>query len=146
MREIFAARQRGVIFDIGHGMGSFGFGTARAMLENRFFPDTISSDVHSLCIDGPAFDLLVTMSKFLSLGMPLTDVVRSATATPAGAIGRPDLGTLREGAVGDASILERREGEFRYDDVVGETMQGSQKLVAKGMVMGGKWCAAGEDA
>ena len=143
--EIHAARERGVIFDIGHGMGSFGFGTARAMLENRFLPDTISSDVHSLCIDGPAFDLLVTMSKFLSLGMPLADVVRSATVAPARAIGRSDLGTLCEGAIGDATILELQEGEFQYVDVVGEAMRGNQRLFAKGMVIGGKWCAAGDD-
>ena len=144
--EIVAARQRGVIFDIGHGMGSFGFGTARAMLENQFFPDTISSDVHSLCIDGPAFDLLVTMSKFLSLGMPLEDVVRSATVTPASAVGRPDLGTLREDGVGDATVLDLREGEFHYIDATGEAICGNQRLFAKGMVIGGKWYAAGEDA
>jgi dihydroorotase len=143
--EIVAARQRGVIFDIGHGMGSFGFGTARAMLENQFFPDTISSDVHSLCIDGPAFDLLVTMSKFLSLGMPLEDVVRTATIAPARAVGRPDLGTLREGAVGDATVLDLREGEFHYVDATGEAICGNQRLFANGMVIGGKWHAAGEE-
>ena len=126
-------------------MGSFGFGTARAMLENGFFPDTISSDVHSLCIDGPAFDLLVTMSKFLSLGMPLEDVVRSATVTPARAVGRPDLGTLREGAVGDATVLDLRDGEFQFVDVLGEAIRGNQRLFANGMVIGGKWSDAGED-
>ncbi len=68
------ARDRGVIFDIGHGMGSFAFKTARAMLANGFAPDCISSDVHALCIEGPAFDLLTTMSKFLCLDMPLVEV------------------------------------------------------------------------
>jgi dihydroorotase len=58
------ARERGVLFDIGHGMGSFAFKTARAMLANGFAPDTISSDVHALCIHGPAFDQVTTMSKF----------------------------------------------------------------------------------
>ena len=80
---VIDARERGVIFDIGHGMGSFAFKTARTMLANGFAPDCISSDVHALCIDGPAFDLLTTMSKFLCLGMPLGDVVRAATEAPA---------------------------------------------------------------
>eukprot|EP01036_Dinobryon_divergens_P043346 gene43346-57690_t len=64
------ARARGVLFDIGHGMGSFSFKTARAMLANGFMPDTISSDIHALCIDGPAFDQVTTLSKFLCLGVP----------------------------------------------------------------------------
>ena len=62
---VLAARKRGVLFDIGHGKGSFAFKTARAMLANGFQPDTISSDIHVLCIDGPAFDQVTTMSKFL---------------------------------------------------------------------------------
>ena len=65
------ARARGVKFDIGHGKGSFAFKTARAMLANGFYPDTISSDVHVLCIDGPAYDQVTTLSKFLCMGMPL---------------------------------------------------------------------------
>ena len=68
---VLAARKRGVLFDIGHGKGSFAFKTARAMLANGFLPDTISSDVHALCINGPAFDQVTTMSKFLCLGMSL---------------------------------------------------------------------------
>src|SRR5499427_4341148 len=69
------ARERGVRFDIGHGKGSFAFKTARGMLANGFYPDTISSDVHALCIDGPAFDQVTTLSKFLCLGMPLDEVI-----------------------------------------------------------------------
>src|SRR5262249_33430299 len=71
--EVLEARRRGVIFDIGHGSGSFGFRTAEAMLTAGFLPDVISSDVHALSIRGPAFDQLVTMSKFLYLGMELID-------------------------------------------------------------------------
>ena len=76
---VLAARKRGVLFDIGHGMGSFSFRTARAMLANGFTPDTISSDVHALCINGPAFDQVTTLSKFLCLGMSLPEVVRAST-------------------------------------------------------------------
>ena len=92
------ARERGVLFDIGHGMGSFSFKTARTMLANGFLPDTISSDVHALCIDGPAFDLLTTMSKFLCLGVPLQEVIKGATQNAASALQRTDLGTFKPGS------------------------------------------------
>src|SRR5215472_5187241 len=104
--EVLEARRRGVIFDIGHGSGSFGFRTAEAMLTAGFLPDVISSDVHALSINGPAFDQLVTMSKFLCLGMELIDVIRASTAAPATALGRTDIGMLHVGAVGDATVLE----------------------------------------
>ena len=135
---VIDARKRGVLFDIGHGMGSFAFKTARAMLANGFAPDCISSDVHALCIDGPAFDLLTTMSKFLSLGMKLDDVVRAATATPAKAVRRADLGSLRPGSAGDASILELERGAFDYIDVVGEGMNGEWRLTPRGIVLNGR--------
>jgi dihydroorotase len=136
---VLDARERGVIFDIGHGMGSFAFKTARTMLANGFAPDCISSDVHALCIDGPAFDLLTTMSKFLCLDMPLNDVIRAATEGPAGALRRPDLGTFRQGAAGDASVLALESGEFDYVDSTGEHMAGRQRLSARGVVLDGCW-------
>lgn len=137
--EIAAARERGVVFDVGHGAGSFGFATTTAMLEAGFRPDVISSDVHALSINGPAFDLLHTMSKFVCLGMDLPAVIRAATAAPAAAIGRSDLGTLRPGAVGDATLIETVEGGFTYHDVLGEPLAGSRKLESRGMVVGGRW-------
>ena len=137
--EIAAARERGVIFDIGHGGGSFGFATARKMLEAGFLPDVISSDVHSVSINGPAFDLLHTMSKFLVLGVPLATVVQGATSAPAAAIGRKELGTFKPGAVGDATLLEVEEGQFTYHDVLGEPLKGSKRLASRGIVLGGKW-------
>ncbi len=136
---VLAARARGIIFDIGHGGGSFGFRTARAALAAGFEPDVISSDAHQLSIDGPAYDLLVTMSKFLCLGMPLAKVVASATSAPARALGRGDLGTLAPGAVGDASVLDLRQGTFEYVDVIDEKLVGEQRLLAGGMVLSGKW-------
>ncbi|MBV8777602.1 MAG: amidohydrolase family protein, partial [Alphaproteobacteria bacterium] len=136
--EVAAARERGVVFDIGHGGGSFGFGTAEAMLEAGFLPDVISSDVHALSINGPAFDQITTMSKLLSLGMELTAVIRAGTCAAAAAVGRADLGHLAPGAVGDASILDLAEGTFDYRDVLGETRQGRLRLSASGLVVGGK--------
>ncbi|HEX3863410.1 MAG TPA: amidohydrolase/deacetylase family metallohydrolase [Stellaceae bacterium] len=136
--EVLAARDRGVIFDIGHGGGSFGFRTAELMLEAGFLPDVISSDVHAMSINGPAFDQLVTMSKFLALGVDLTTVIGASTAAPANIVGRRDLGHLAVGAVGDATILQVVEGEFDYRDVLGETRRGRHRLVVRAMVVGGK--------
>jgi len=141
---VLDARKRGIIFDIGHGMGSFSFGVARTMLANGFAPDCISSDVHALCIEGPAFDLLTTMSKFICLNMPLTEVIRAATEAPAAALNRPDLGTFKAGSAGDASILSFQSGSFEYVDSVGERLNGAHRLVAAGVVLAGQYnsCAA----
>ena len=136
---VLAARQRGILFDIGHGMGSFAFATARTMIANGFLPDSISSDVHALCIDGPAFDLCTTLSKFLCLGVTLADVVRAATQAPAAALNRPDLGTFAVGSAGDATVLDLASGQFDYVDSTGEQLNGGQKLSAAGIVVGGRW-------
>src|SRR5271167_2709468 len=112
--EVAAARERGIVFDIGHGGGSCGFRTAEGMLAAGFLPDVISSDIHALSINGPAYDQITTMSKLLSIGMDLTDVIRAGTIAPAKAIGGADLGHLAPGGVGDASILDLSEGAFEY--------------------------------
>jgi dihydroorotase len=138
-RAVIEARQRGVLFDIGHGKGSFAFKTARAMLANGFLPDTISSDVHALCINGPAFDQVTTMSKFLRLGMPLTEVIAASTVNAAFALKRPELGSLKPGSVGDATILSVKEGRFDYVDVVGEHLTGDRRIVSEGVVLAGRW-------
>jgi dihydroorotase len=136
---VIDVRRRGVLFDVGHGMGSFAFSTARAMLAGGFLPDTISSDVHALSIDGPAFDQAVTMSKFLCLGVELGDVIAASTVNAAMALKRPELGSLKPGSTGDATILSVEEGAFDYVDVVGEHMTGNRRIVPKGIVTGGRW-------
>ncbi|MFY0610105.1 MAG: amidohydrolase/deacetylase family metallohydrolase [Hyphomicrobiaceae bacterium] len=136
---VLDARKRGVIFDIGHGKGSFAFKTARAMLAGGFEPDTISSDVHTMCIDGPAFDQVTTMSKFLCLGMPLANVVKASTVNAAMALKRPELGSLKPGSAGDATILSVRQGAFDYVDVVGEHLEGDRRIISDGVVIAGKW-------
>jgi len=137
--EVLAARARGVIFDIGHGAGSFGFGTTRAMLAAGFLPDVISSDVHVISIEGPAFDLLTTMSKFLCLGLDLATVIERATSKAAAAIKRPDLGTLKIGHQGEASVIEQANGRFDYADSIGERLTGDTRLVSGGVVLAGRW-------
>ena len=136
---VLRARKRGVMFDIGHGKGSFAFKTARGMLANGFYPDTISSDIHALCIDGPAFDQVTTLSKFLCMGMPLADVIAATTVNAAMALKRPELGTLKPGSIGDATILSVRRGEFDYVDVVGEHMVGDKRIFSDGVVIAGRW-------
>jgi dihydroorotase len=138
-QAVIDARRRGVLFDIGHGKGSFAFKTARAMLANGFLPDTISSDVHALCINGPAFDQVTTMSKFLCLGMPLPDIIAASTVNAAFALKRPELGSLKPGSVGDATVLSVRDGRFDYVDVVGEHLTGDRRIVSEGVVIAGRW-------
>jgi dihydroorotase len=136
---VLAARARGVLFDVGHGMGSFSWDTARAMAAAGFWPDTISSDVHAMCIDGPAHDLLHTMTKFLALGMALPDVVAAATVRAAGALQRLELGSFRRGATGDASVIAQTAEPVVLEDVLGETLPWGERLVARGRVIGGAW-------
>ena len=104
--EMMEARERGIVFDIGHGMGGFGFASTRPMLEAGFLPDVISSDVHILCEHGPAFDLLHTHVQALVPRRAAAEVIRAATARPAEALRRADLGTLKPGSAGDAALLE----------------------------------------
>jgi dihydroorotase len=131
------ARERGVIFDVGHGGGSFSFKTARTMMANGFYPDTISSDIHTVCIDGPAFDQVTTLSKFLCLGMDLKDVIAATTVNCGSALQRPEYGSLRVGALGDATILSIQKGAFDYVDVTGEHLIGDRKIVSEGVVLKG---------
>lgn len=137
--EVIAARERGVYFDIGHGAFSFGLRVARAMLDNGFAPDIISSDVHVLNRNGPVFDQLATLSKFYCLGMDLMSVIRASSETPAAALRRPDLGALRVGWVGEATVLDIEEGSFPYTDALSETLDGRYRFRCKGLVLGGRY-------
>ena len=122
-------QERGLILDIGHGTGSFSFAVAEAMLEQGVLPDTISSDIHQLAVQGPMYDLPTTLSKFLALGMSLPEVIERATARPAAAIRRPDLGTLRVGSVADIALWRLEEGDFVFHDVGMDERRGTQRLV-----------------
>src|SRR5690606_27793141 len=104
-----------------------------------FLPDVISSDVHAVSIEGPAFDLLTTMSKFFCLGVDLPTVIRLSTINAAKAVGRSDIGTLAVGAIGEASIIDIAEGRFDYVDCVGEIHTGDRRLLAAGLVLNGRW-------
>lgn len=126
-----AAAERGVVFDVGHGFGSFNWGIAQAALDDGFEPTTISTDLHTMNINGPVYDMPTTMSKFLALGIPLERVIEMSTTTPARILNRSDeLGTLRVGTVADVTVLERLTGEFVLSDSDEQTRTASELLVA----------------
>ena len=133
------ARDKGVIFDIGHGLGSFSYDIGRAAMEDGFPPDTISSDIHAYNIDGPVYDLPTTMSKFLNLGMPLDEVIARTTIEPAKVIDRAeDLGHLGVGASGDVAVLELENGSFELTDSMEKILMGEQRLTCRASVRDGK--------
>jgi len=128
-REIRQARERSIVFDVAHGRMHVKFPVARAAIQQGFYPDTISSDLTSGGAAGCVKDLPTTMAKFLNLGMPLPEVVRAVTASPAKAIGRAgQLGTLRPGAVADVAVFGLETGEFDFEDAHGEHMTGRQRF------------------
>lgn len=135
---MFEARERGVIFDVGHGAGSFWFRQGIPAMEGGFGPDSISTDLHIGNVNGPVFDMLTTMSKFLSMGMPLEELIYRSTVTPAREIGHPELGTLSEGAEADVAVLRLDEGQFGYWDCGRAKYIGSKRLLCQLTVRAGE--------
>jgi len=128
--EARKAFQEGILFDVGHGAGSFSFPVAEAALAQDFIPGTISSDLHHYNLNGPVFDLATTLSKFLMLGMSLDDAVRRVTQAPAEAMGMSGtIGALVPGACADVALFDLEEGEFTMMDAQGETRIAPQRLV-----------------
>jgi dihydroorotase len=118
--EAREAKERGVLFDVGHGFGSFSWEVARAALDQDFPPDSISTDLHAASLTGPAQSMPFVMSKFLRLGMDVPEVVRLATRRPAEMLNmEAEIGSLETSACGDASILRIEEGEFPALDCEG---------------------------
>jgi dihydroorotase len=118
---VVRARERGVIFDVGHGMGAFSWNVAEAaMARHGFWPDTISTDLHQFNVNGPVFDLPTTLTKFLCLGMPLAQVLRAATSTPADVMGLGHKsGRLVVGRQADVVILRLVAGDWQLTDTTG---------------------------
>jgi dihydroorotase len=133
------AAARGVLFDVGHGKGSFSFQVARQALAQGFRPGTISSDLHVYNVAGPVHDLATTMAKFLHLGLSVDEVVEMTTVAPARVV-REDrtLGTLRPGAAADVTLLRLEEGPVTFEDTVGERVAGRRRLVPAGTVRDGR--------
>lgn len=128
--SVHAAIERGVIFDVGHGAGSFSWDVVESALDQGIQPTTISSDLHIYNVNGPVFDLATTAAKFLYLGLPLEDTLAKVTAVPAEVIHMQDeIGTLAPGAWGDAVVFQLEGGEFPLIDSLGVTRTGRQRLV-----------------
>jgi dihydroorotase len=137
--EVVEAARRGVIFDVGHGVGSFSFEVARRALKAGFSPGTISSDLHFYNVNGPVFDLATTMSKFLLLGLPLSEVLAKATTTPAALLGLSDcVGSLREGFVADVAVFKISRGDFEFEDSLKQKVHGEQRLEPLAVIRGGR--------
>ncbi len=122
------ARQRGVLFDVGHGAGSFVWRQVVPAMASDFPPDTISTDLHVHSMNAGMKDLLNVMSKFLNLGMPLQEAVLRTTWAPARVIGHQELGHLSPGAEADITVLNLRRGSFGFIDAEGAMIPGNQKL------------------
>jgi len=135
---VLEARKRGVIFDAGHGGGSFLYRQAVPATKQGFYPDVISTDLHIGSMNSGMKDILNTMSKFLNLGMPLQDVIKANSSRAAEVIKRPDLGHLGVGAEADIAVLNVRKGKFGFIDIAGGKMIGDQKLECELTVKGGQ--------
>ena len=137
--EMLDARERGVIFDIGHGMGGFGFASTRPMLDGGLLPRRDQQRrPHPVRARAGVRSAAHACRSCICLGMPLGEVIAAATARPAEALRRPDLGTLAPGAAGDATVLELAEGAFDYVDVTGERLAGERRLEVEAMVLHGR--------
>jgi dihydroorotase len=135
---LFEARKRGVIFDVGHGGGSFQWRQAAPAVRQGFVPDSISTDLHVSSMNAGMKDMLNVMSKFVALGMSLEDVVARSTWNPAREIHQEELGHLSVGAPADIAVLRLVKGDFGFLDAGGRRMNGSQKLVGELTIRAGR--------
>lgn len=130
------AHARGVIFDVGHGQGSFWFRSAVPAFKQGFIPDSISTDLHTGNYNVVSMDNV--MSKFLAMGVPLDDVIRRSTVNPAAEIRRPELGTLSVGKDADIAVLDLMKGHFSYIDCGVAKMDASVRLVGRMTIRAGR--------
>jgi len=128
---LFEARKRGVIFDVGHGGGSFLFRQAVPAVRQGFVPDSISTDLHTESMNAGMKDMLNVMSKLLNIGVSFDDVVAMSTWHPAREIKRTDLGNLSVGAPADVAVLRVEQGHFGFVDSYGARMQGAQRITCE---------------
>ena len=137
--EARKAQEGGILFDVGHGQGSFAFRVAEAAMSQGLVPGTISSDLHVYNIGGPVYDLATTVSKFLLLGLTLDEAIEKVTAAPARAMGMlGEIGTLKPGACADLSLFGLESSSFTFVDCKKQTRTGDQRLVPVSTIRGGR--------
>jgi dihydroorotase len=137
-KALVDARKRGVIFDVGHGGGSFLWRLAVPMVKAGFVPDSISTDLHISSMNSGMKDMLNVMSKFLVMGMPLDEVILRSTWNPAREIQHEELGHLTVGAIADVAVLRIEKGNFGFVDSNGARLRGSQKLLCELTIKNGR--------
>lgn len=135
---IFEAQKRGIVFDVGHGGGSFFWAQAIPAIQQGFVTDVISTDMHTGSMNGGMKDMANLMSKFLAMGLSVQDVILKSTWKPANVIKRPDLGNLSVGTEADVAVFNLREGDFGFIDVQGLKLKGTQKLEAELTIRAGR--------
>lgn len=137
--SVQAARERGMLFDLGHGSGSFAFRVAEPLLASGVLPDFVSTDIHQMSVYGPMFDLPTVISKLMAIGVTLEDALERATATPAKLLGLEGrIGTLRPGAEADVAVFDLKQGDFVFYDISRDSRHGSELLVNELTMIGGK--------
>ncbi len=136
---MWEGRKRGVIFDVGHGGGSFAWRVAVPAIQQGFLPDSISTDLHISSMNGGMKDMLNVMSKFLALGLSVDQIIARSTWNPAREIHHEELGNLSVGSTADISILRVANGEFGFTDMYGARMNGNKKFECEATVKGGKF-------
>jgi dihydroorotase len=138
--EAHDARERGVFFDVGHGCGSFSWDTARRAFEHHFYPDTLSTDLHRYSVSEPlSVSLPQVMSKMLSIGMSLEDVILKTTAVPARVLGSGrEIGTLTPGAQADVLVFDLEAGHFSFTDTHLQVRTGSRRIVPRLVIKKGQ--------
>jgi dihydroorotase len=124
-------RKRGVLFEVGHGGGSFAWYVAVPLIEEGFLPDVISTDLHIGSMNAGMKNQLNVMSKFLALGLSLEDVIARSTWNPARAVKQEELGHLSVGAIADVTVLRLEKGAFGFVDSFGGRMKADRKLVCE---------------
>lgn len=135
---LFEARKRGIIFDLGHGGGSFSWRQAVPAIRQGFVPDSISTDLHVQSMNAGMKDMATTMSKILNLGVSLAEMIKMSTMNPAQEIKRPDLGHLSVGAYADVAVLRLKTGDFGFLDSGNLRYSGTQKLECELTVRNGR--------
>lgn len=135
---VWDAQKRGIIFDVGYGGISFSFSQAIPALKSKFYPNTISTDLHIGSMNGSMKDMLSVMSKFHQMGMDVPALIKASTWTPATVIKREDLGHLSAGAGADVAILRMREGEFGFWDYTGFRIDGQKKFECEMTIRNGR--------
>ncbi|WP_080057462.1 amidohydrolase/deacetylase family metallohydrolase [Spirosoma aerolatum] len=135
---VWEARKRGIVFDVGYGGASFNFSQAIPAIKSKFYPTTISTDLHTGSMNGSMKDMLSIMSKFVAMGEDIPGVIRASTWTPAQVIKRENLGHLSVGAIADVAILSMRQGNFGLYDKTGYKLMAKQKFECEMTIKGGK--------